>query len=95
MTKTYAIRDVAPDILLLGNIGLPQLLANEFDPIFDAMENFGVDGIAVHLNALQEATQPEGETNFTGGLAVLREFTNHNFTLQLLLAHFFCLLVGD
>ena len=78
MSETYAVRDLAPDILLLGNIGLPQLLMGEFEPIFDAMERIEVDGIAVHLNALQEATQPEGETNFKGGLAVLRDFTNQS-----------------
>ena len=75
MAKTYMVRDVAPDILLLGNIGLPQLLSRDFESIFGAMENIGVDGIAIHLNALQEATQPEGETNFAGGIEVIREFS--------------------
>lgn len=72
--KTYAVRDVAPDALLIGNIGLPQLISLEFGPIFDAMEKVGVDAVAVHLNALHEATQPEGETGYARGLAAIQEF---------------------
>jgi isopentenyl-diphosphate delta-isomerase len=76
--ETYSVRDVAPDILLLGNIGLPQLLSREFAPVFDAMERIGVDGVAVHLNALQEATMPEGETAFSGGLSAIKEFSSQS-----------------
>jgi len=78
MAKTYGVRDAAPDILLLGNIGLPQLLSRDFEPIFGAMETIEVDGIAIHLNALQEATQPEGETNFAGGIEVIHEFSKQS-----------------
>jgi isopentenyl-diphosphate delta-isomerase len=78
MAQTYDVRNVAPDILLLGNIGIPQLLSDEFEPVFDAMERIGVDGIAVHLNALQEATMPEGETDFEGGLEALSEFSKQS-----------------
>ena len=31
------------------------------------------DAVAVHLNALQEAVQPEGQTNFKGVLAKIAE----------------------
>ncbi|MBU7004884.1 MAG: type 2 isopentenyl-diphosphate Delta-isomerase [Theionarchaea archaeon] len=78
MTRTYDVRDIAPDILLLGNIGIPQLLDDSFEPVFDAMERIGVDGIAVHMNALQEATMPEGETDFAGGLQALSEFSKQS-----------------
>jgi isopentenyl-diphosphate delta-isomerase len=78
MAETYDVREVAPDILLLGNIGIPQLLSDDFEPVFDAMERIDVDGIAVHLNALQEATMPEGETDFEGGLDALSEFSKQS-----------------
>jgi isopentenyl-diphosphate delta-isomerase len=42
------------------------------------MERIGVDGIAVHMNALQEATMPEGETDFVGGLEALSEFSKQS-----------------
>ncbi len=71
---TYAVRDVAPDVLIIGNIGLPQLLSMESEPVFKAMEDIDVDAVAIHLNALQEATQPEGETTFARGLEAIKEF---------------------
>jgi len=76
--KTYAVRDVAPDVLLIGNIGLPQLTCLEFGPIVDVMEKVGVDAVAVHLNPLHEATQPEGETGYAGGLAAIQEFKSQS-----------------
>ncbi len=78
LEETYAVREVAPDILLIGNIGLPQLVSSDFGPVFDAMEKIGVDAIAIHLNALQEATQPEGETTFSKGLAAIEEFASQS-----------------
>lgn len=33
----------------------------------------GADGLILHLNALQEAIQPEGNTNFSGLLAKIRQ----------------------
>jgi len=76
MSDTYCIRDVAPDVLIFGNIGLPQLLARKFDPILDAMEDVDADAVAVHLNALHEATQPEGDSIFSGGLAAIEDFSS-------------------
>jgi isopentenyl-diphosphate delta-isomerase len=78
LSDTYQVRDLAPDILLLGNIGIPQLLMDEHGPILEAMERIGVDAIAVHLNALQEATQPEGETVFAGALDAMEAFTSES-----------------
>lgn len=78
LSETYQVRDVAPDILLLGNIGIPQLLMEEHGPIVEAMENVGVDAIAIHLNALQEATQPEGEPVFAGALDAIEAFVRES-----------------
>ena len=57
LEDTYTVvRENAPDCLLVGNIGAPQLnLAEKAVEILDA------DILAIHLNPLQESIQPEGD----------------------------------
>jgi isopentenyl-diphosphate delta-isomerase len=64
---TFQIRDVAPDILLIANIGAVQL-AKGVTPtqIAEMAEAVGADAVVFHLNAAQEAVQPEGDTTFAG-----------------------------
>ncbi len=74
LAGTYAVRDAAPDLpLLLGNIGAVQL-GRGLDPeaIGDAARAVGADVLAFHLNPLQEALQPEGDTSFRGLWGLLR-----------------------
>lgn len=65
LADTYRVRDVAPDILLLANVGAVQLNygygVDECRQIVDMVE---ADALILHLNALQEAVQPEGDGNF-------------------------------
>ncbi len=70
LTPTYAIRDEAPDLpLLLGNIGAVQLRRGvSAEEIAGAVSAVDADALMFHLNPLQEAIQPEGDTCF-GGLA--------------------------
>lgn len=64
---TYQVRSEAPDILLLTNLGAVQLnYGVSVDDCRRAVEWVEADGLILHLNALQEALQPEGETNFSG-----------------------------
>lgn len=63
---TYNVRDVAPNILLFGNIGMIQFANGSRAKEFAAAEQTGCDAIAVHLNPLQEAVQPEGDRNWSG-----------------------------
>jgi len=73
LTYTYDIRKYAKDILLIGNIGLPQFVKGygEKEAIF-AVEEIKADMLAVHLNSLQEASQPEGDLFFKDGLSILK-----------------------
>ena len=67
---TFRVRRMAPDILLLANLGAVQLnygLGPE--DCRRAVELVEADALVLHLNALQEALQPEGDTNFSGLLA--------------------------
>jgi isopentenyl-diphosphate Delta-isomerase len=65
------VRDVAPTVALLGNIGLYQAIGLGVDGVRRLMDAIGADGMALHLNAGQELTQPEGDRDFRGGYAIV------------------------
>ncbi len=61
------VRPVAPDILLFANLGAVQLnYGYTVDHCRRAVEMVEADALFLHFNALQEALQPEGDTNFGG-----------------------------
>ncbi|MBS7287608.1 MAG: type 2 isopentenyl-diphosphate Delta-isomerase [Candidatus Freyarchaeota archaeon] len=70
------VREKAPTTLKIANIGAPQLVKSytikELETIVSMID---ADILAVHLNPLQEAIQPEGETSFHGVLERLRQAT--------------------
>ena len=68
---TYRVRDVAPDILLLGNVGVVQ--AREAGParVADLVSAIGADALCVHLNVAQELVQDEGDRDFRGALGAI------------------------
>ncbi len=66
VSYTYMIRDVAPSIFLLGNIGGAQLLNYDIHQIESLVDVIEADGIAIHINALQEIVQPEGDRYWNG-----------------------------
>ena len=64
---SFEVRDVAPDILLLGNLGAVQLnYGYTVEHCRRAVSMIGADALILHLNVLQEAVQPEGNRNFKG-----------------------------
>ncbi len=73
IADSFAVRDVAPDVLLFGNIGLAQLTKEALPHIIEALDRVGADVLAVHTNPLQEAIQRNGNTDFSGSLGRLRE----------------------
>jgi isopentenyl-diphosphate delta-isomerase len=67
LAPTFQVRQVAPDILLFANLGAIQLNYRfGVDECRRAVEMIQADALILHLNALQEAVQPEGETRFAG-----------------------------
>jgi isopentenyl-diphosphate delta-isomerase len=67
VADSFEVRDVAPDVLLLANLGAVQLnYGYTVDHCRRAVEMIGADGLILHLNVLQEAAQPEGNRNFKG-----------------------------
>jgi isopentenyl-diphosphate delta-isomerase len=66
---SFALREHAPDAVLLGNLGAVQLnLGMGLRECREAVDVLRADALCLHLNPLQEAVQPEGDTRF-GGLA--------------------------
>jgi isopentenyl-diphosphate delta-isomerase len=69
LRSTYTVmREEAPSIFLIGNIGAPQI---EYAEEAAAMMN--LDALAVHLNPLQEAIQPEGDVDASNYLQYIGE----------------------
>jgi isopentenyl-diphosphate delta-isomerase len=67
LARTFQVRHVAPDILLFANLGAVQLnYAYSVDHCRRAVDMIEADGLILHLNPLQEALQPEGDTQFKG-----------------------------
>ncbi len=62
---TFAVRDLAPTVPLLANLGAVQLnYGFGLRECRRAVEMISADALALHLNPLQEAIQPEGQCDF-------------------------------
>jgi isopentenyl-diphosphate Delta-isomerase len=71
---SFAIRDFAPAVPLFANLGAVQLnLGVTATDCARLVDMLGADALVLHLNALQEALQPEGDTGFGGLLARIEE----------------------
>jgi len=70
LAYTYRIaREVAPSIPLFANLGCPQIARDDgLDRARKAVDMIQATGLFIHLNALQESVQYEGETHFGGML---------------------------
>lgn len=77
--SSYTItREHAPNAYLIANIGAPQLIAQPrhapftIEQVEHAITMIGANALAVHMNSLQEATQPEGDRRAAGEAAALK-----------------------
>ncbi len=76
--KTFNIRSYAPNILLFANLGAVQLnYGFGLDECRRAVEMIRADALYLHLNAIQEAVQPEGNTRFSGLLNKIETVCRH------------------
>ena len=67
---TFDVRELAPDVPLLANLGAVQLnLGVGIDECRHLLRVLHADALVLHLNPLQEALQPSGNTAFAGLLA--------------------------
>lgn len=78
LAYTYQVRTVAPDILLFANLGAVQLnYKYGIEHCQRAVDMIQADALILHFNVLQEAVQPEGDTNFAGLLAKVEQVCRH------------------
>jgi isopentenyl-diphosphate delta-isomerase len=72
--RTFAVREAAPGLpLLFGNLGAVQLnYGVGVAEVRRLVEAVGCDAFLFHMNPLQEAIQPEGDTRFSGIVPKLR-----------------------
>jgi isopentenyl-diphosphate delta-isomerase len=71
LSATYEVRDVAPTMLLFGNIGVIQARDTPTAALREMSERVGADALCVHMNPAQEVVQPEGDRDFRGGLETM------------------------
>ncbi|GHO54200.1 type 2 isopentenyl-diphosphate Delta-isomerase [Ktedonobacter robiniae] len=80
VSDSFAVtREQAPHAFLIANIGAPQLIAQErhapftIEQVQRATAMIGANALAIHMNSLQEAAQPEGDRRAFGEVEALRK----------------------
>lgn len=70
-------REKAPSAVILANLGIAQVIeTRSLDKLVSFCDDLKADALIIHLNPLQEAFQPEGDTQFRGALAAIKRFIN-------------------
>ena len=72
MKKTFQVRDMAPDVLLFGNIGVAQAREMSSSEVTRLGQEIGADAMCVHLNAAMEIIQEYGDHDFRGSLDAVK-----------------------
>ncbi len=73
LEETFSVaRDEAPHAFIVANLGIVQLRDHGNEWADRAVSMIGADAIAIHVNFLQEAIQPEGDHDASGCLGALR-----------------------
>ncbi len=67
------VREKAPNAFIYGNVGAAQIRQYGIDGLEKLVEMIDADALAIHLNFLQEAIQPEGDRDATGCLDMIKE----------------------
>ncbi|MGZ4929670.1 MAG: type 2 isopentenyl-diphosphate Delta-isomerase [Halobacteriota archaeon] len=65
------VRERAPNAFVVANIGALQIKEYELEVVDRLIEMVDANALAIHLNFLQEAIQPEGNTNAEGCLEAI------------------------
>jgi isopentenyl-diphosphate delta-isomerase len=76
LAETFQVRDIAPDIPLLANLGIAQFIDNySVKEAKQAIEMIDADALAVHINPLQELIQKEGDRKLSKTFEALQNLS--------------------
>lgn len=85
LARTYSvIRETAPDAVVMANVGACQLVDQGADPaltqdeIETAVGMLDAQALIVHLNVIEEAIQPEGDSNYSDLLQALENTVSYS-----------------
>ena len=74
LAESFRVRDLAPDVPLLANLGVSQLREpGAMERCRRAVDMVAADALVLHANPLQEALQPEGTPRFAGLVDLIGE----------------------
>jgi isopentenyl-diphosphate delta-isomerase len=78
LARTFSVvREKAPNAFIMANIGAPQIKKEHgLEEVKKAVDMIKADALVIHLNPLQEAVQPEGETDYEAILPRIKELSN-------------------
>ncbi len=72
VTETFCVREQAPNVLLLGNIGIAQARELSLATLQKLVDDIEADALCVHLNTAMEIVQQHGDRDFRGSLAAIK-----------------------
>jgi isopentenyl-diphosphate delta-isomerase len=71
LASSYRVREVAPEIVLLANLGAVQARDVGRAAVAELVDAVRADALCIHLNAAQELAQDEGDRDFRGCLEAI------------------------
>ncbi len=66
LEPTYRVRDAAPDVFLIGNLGVVQARAYGPRRVAEIASSIDANAMAIHLNPTMELIQEDGDRDFRG-----------------------------
>ncbi len=76
VTNTFQVREHAPNVLLLGNIGIAQAREMTTPQLQKLANDIQADALCVHLNTAMEIVQHQGDRDFRGSLDAIKRIVN-------------------
>jgi len=78
VTHTFQVRDVAPNLLLFGNLGIAQAREMTTREVVELAHAIGADAMCIHLNTAMEIIQESGDHDFRGSMATIERLVSES-----------------